>query len=175
MKRLQKTFVGFSLSIFSCLMVSCDNQRQGSSVGDNPPVASRPTVAKSADGQYISWKEHLIDGQEISGVPLSGSDGITMGDLDKDGYPDLVSVHESDVEYDGVADGYIRLAFGSADPDQWELVTLAAGSEAGAAEDTDIADLTVMAGRILWPPVNWSISSISKIQVRIFGPESGSG
>lgn len=122
------------------LLVSCDNQSQSTSVDDNPPVAARLSDAKSVDGKYISWKEHLIDGEEISGVPLSGSDGITMGDLDKDGYPDFVSVHESDVEYDGVAYGYIRLAFGSADPDQWELVTLAVGSEAGAAEDTDIAD-----------------------------------
>ena len=33
------------------------------------------------------------------------------------------------------------IAFGSADPDQWELVTLAEGPEAGAAEDVDVADL----------------------------------
>ena len=64
-----------------------------------------------------------------------------MGDLDLDGYPDIVSVHESDIEYDGVADGHIRLAFGSADPNKWELVTLAKGPEAGAAEDADIADV----------------------------------
>lgn len=126
---------------FCSLSVSCDKQGQTTSVADNPPVASRPSDAKSADGLFISWKEHLIDVKEIGGVDLSGSDGLTMGDLDMDGFPDIVSVHESDMDYDGVADGHIRLAFGSADPDQWELVTLAEGPEAGAAEDTDIADV----------------------------------
>jgi hypothetical protein len=41
-----------------------------------------------------------------------------------------LSVHESDTRYDGVPDGYIRIAFGSADPDRWELTTLAEGPEA---------------------------------------------
>lgn len=129
------------LLMFCFVLVSCDNQTQSTSVDDNPPVASRPSDAKSADGYYMSWKEHLIDTVETGGVDLSGSDGLTMGDLDLDGYPDIVSVHESDTEYDGAAEGYIRLAFGSADPDQWELATLAQGPEAGAAEDTDIADV----------------------------------
>ncbi|MDG2167540.1 MAG: VCBS repeat-containing protein [Opitutales bacterium] len=135
----------FTLKFFPILfglgiLAACGKQVETSVAVSNPPVASRLSEAQASDGQYISWKEHLIDGEEISGVPLSGSDGITMEDLDKDGFPDFVSVHESDVEYDGVADGYIRIAFGSADPDQWESVTLAAGPEAGAAEDTDIAD-----------------------------------
>jgi hypothetical protein len=33
------------------------------------------------------------------------------------------------------------LAFGSDNPDQWELLTLAEGQEAGAAEDVDVADV----------------------------------
>ena len=108
---------------------------------DNPPVASRLSEAKSADGLYISWKEHLIDTAETNDVDLSGSDGLTMGDLDKDGFPDFVSVHESDTEYEGVAEGFIRIAYGSGQTDQWDLVTLAEGAEAGAAEDVDIADV----------------------------------
>lgn len=64
-----------------------------------------------------------------------------MADLDLDGHQDIVSVHESDTTYDGEADGHIRLAFGSANPDQWELVTLAEGTEAGAAEDAAIGDM----------------------------------
>ncbi len=130
-----------ALSIAFFLTVSCDKHSQTTSAESNPPVASRLSDAKSVDGRYISWKEHLIDTAETNDVDLSGSDGLTMGDLDLDGYPDIVSVHESDIEYDGVADGHIRLAFGSADPDQWELATLAKGPEAGAAEDTDIADV----------------------------------
>jgi hypothetical protein len=122
------------------LLISCG---QNTPVQDDPetPLAYRLTRVKSADGLYISWKEHLIDGPDVSGIPLSGSDGLVMGDLDLDGYPDIVSVHEGDTVYDGIPRGYIRLAFGSEDPDNWELATLIHGPEAGAAEDVAIGDM----------------------------------
>ena len=62
------------------------------------PVGDAPTRARAADGDFISWREHIIDDSEITGVPFSGSDGLVMGGLDKDGYEDVVSVHESDAE-----------------------------------------------------------------------------
>ena len=96
-------------------------------------VAEAPTTAKTPDGRYISWKEHRIDDQELNGgIELRGGDGLQMADLDRDGHQDIVSVHEDNY--------HIRLAFGTADPDRWELATLADGAEANAAEDVSIAD-----------------------------------
>jgi len=128
--------------ISAVVFTSCGGTTGGSGAADEPmTVAATPTRAQTADGRYISWKEHLIDTEAIGGLPVYGSDGLSMGDLDLDGHPDIVSVHESDTTYDGVPDGHIRVAFGTEDPDRWILATLAEGREAGAAEDVAIGDM----------------------------------
>ena len=129
--------IQFLLSLFSfLLLVNCHNP----SKNEMPlPVGHTPSKAKSADDKYISWKEHIIDDTELSGI--TGSDGLSVGDLDKDGFIDIVSVHETDTEYTEDAEGFIRIAFGSADPKKWNSITLSEGIEVGGAEDVAIIDL----------------------------------
>ncbi|NKB33654.1 MAG: VCBS repeat-containing protein [Pseudomonadales bacterium] len=113
-------------------------------------VGDTLTKARSVDGMYISWREHIIDDPESAGFALSGSDGLVMADLDKDGFEDIVSVHESDSEYDSTTElagftpppaGHVRVAFGSDDPDEWVNITIAEGTDSPAPEDAVIADL----------------------------------
>ena len=63
-----------------------------------------------------------------------------MADLDGDGFEDIVSVHEADIVYDGKPIGFVRIAWGTDDPDTWDLTTLSFGPEAAAAEDVSIVD-----------------------------------
>lgn len=83
------------LSLF-VLFIACTtnpNQQENSVVGPLL-IADAPTSAKAKNGQYIYWKEYLIDDVSITGVEISGSDGLVLADLDKDGIEDIISVHE---------------------------------------------------------------------------------
>ncbi|MEX0941694.1 MAG: VCBS repeat-containing protein [Pseudomonadales bacterium] len=104
-------------------------------------VADQPTMAKSSDGRFIAFREHIIDDTVSASFPLNGGDGLVMADIDGDGHEDIVSVHESDTTYDGKASGHVRIAFGSENPGVWTNITLAKGQEAGAPEDAAIGDV----------------------------------
>ena len=125
-------------------MLASSMNIQAQTVGDTP------TTATSANGAYISWREHIIDDSAIAGFSLTGSDGLVMGDIDRDGYEDIVSVHEADATYDSASylpgfepkpEGHVRIAFGSEDPDNWFNITIAEGIETPAPEDADVGDV----------------------------------
>ena len=97
-------------------------------------VADMPTVARAASGDFISWREHRIDDQDINGgIPIRGGDGIAIGDIDRDGFEDLVTAHEDS--------NHIRIAFSNGNTEKWTLRTIAEGASAGAVEDVALVDL----------------------------------
>ena len=114
------------------------------------PVGDTLTQAQSVNGEYISWREHLIDDPVTANVNFSGSDGFVLGDIDRDGIEDIVSVHESDAEYDSASfledfvppvAGHVRIHYGSSDPNLWFNVTVAEAEDVPAPEDAVLVDL----------------------------------
>lgn len=118
------------------LVLAADGSGQSDGV-----LAQQPSDARAGDGAFIRWREHVIDDEALGGVALRGSDGLQLADLDGDGFEDIVSVHESDDQYDGRPEGHVRIAFGTGDPDRWDRITLAEGAEAGGAEDVAVGDV----------------------------------
>jgi len=97
-------------------------------------VAETPTSARTESGEFISWREHRIDDEDINGgVPIRGGDGIAIGDIDGDGLEDLVTAHEDS--------NHIRVAFSNGRTDEWTLGTIAEGKSARAVEDIALIDL----------------------------------
>lgn len=131
------------LTVFISLTLGCQaTPERGADVRSSTEgVGLAATSIRAPSGDYISWREHLIDDETTAGPELRGGDGLVMADFNRDGHLDIVSVHESDTEYDGRPDGLIRIAFGTGDPDRWSSVTLGSGSEVGAPEDVAVGDL----------------------------------
>ena len=120
------------------LMTSACQSATSSAPADMPSapltVADTPSDAQAPDDQFISWREHTVDDEQVNGgLPIRGGDGLAMADLDGDGYLDIVSVHEDS--------NHLRIAFGTGDPDTWVNITVAEGAEVGAIEDVAIGDI----------------------------------
>ena len=97
-------------------------------------VADTPTTARTVSGDYISWREHRIDDQDINGgLAIRGGDGIAIGDIDGDGLEDLVTAHEDS--------NHIRVAFSNGILKNGRFRTIAEGALAGAVEDVALVDL----------------------------------
>lgn len=138
MKYRTISFIKLSLLIY-CVgftPTACTSSESKSKLDSSlvPTVSQSLSKARTPDGKYISWKEHLVDSQDINGgVPIRGGDGLVMADIDKDGFEDIISVHEDS--------NHLRIAYGSENPDHWERVTLAEGLSVGAIEDVAVGDL----------------------------------
>jgi FG-GAP-like repeat len=140
MKRLPRPTMRLPPHIVGLVLVplgSCQMGAQLVSADAAPPVLAVGEMvsdARTPDGLYISWREHLIDDEQSNGgFPIRGGDGLAMADIDGDGHNDFISVHEDS--------NHLRVAFGSHDPDSWVNVTLAEGDEVAAIEDVAIGDI----------------------------------
>lgn len=130
---LRLSFTGPAGIAAGWVLAACTSTQPASPAGDLP-VAQQLSEAQTTVGAFISWREHLIDAEDVNGgTAIRGGDGLAAADLDGDGYLDIVSVHEDS--------GHIRIAFGGPDPGSWELKTLVHGAAAGAVEDVAIGDL----------------------------------
>jgi len=113
-------------ALLTVLLVACSGAGPTS-------VADGLTEAKTADGRYISWEEHLIDDQDAAEVRLRGAAALGTADLDQDGIPDVVSAFQES--------SHVRVAFGSEGPDSWFRLSLAEGAEAIGVADLAIEDV----------------------------------
>ena len=88
------------LRLLSILLFVSSSGQSANVEQNNLPVDESLTKAQTSSHLFISWVEHIIDDPIASSEPFNGSDGLAMKDLDRDGFDDIVSVHESDAAYD---------------------------------------------------------------------------
>ena len=114
-------------AVLTLLISGCAIVAKNAVAVDQSTVADMPTIARAASGDFISWREHRIDDQDINGgLAIRGGDGIAIGDIDGDGLEDLVTAHEDS--------NHICVAFSNGIVGRWTLKTIADGALAGAVE-----------------------------------------
>ena len=92
----------------SLICVSLANAVRGS----EPTVASTLSNTVAADGLFIHWREHIIDDEAGSGLPLRGADGFELADFDQDGYMDVAVMWEDS--------SHLRVSFGTEEVGRWQ-------------------------------------------------------
>lgn len=71
-------FYTFLLLLLLCSACQEKELKEVNTNGKTLPVALQKSTAQAPQGTFISWKEHLIDDSKISGINLSGSDGLLI-------------------------------------------------------------------------------------------------
>ncbi len=117
-----------SLSIFALLLAACGGGNPGAT-----PVGEIDTSARNSEGKYISWREHAIDDEASSGIELRGAVALAAGDLNQDGFVDVVSAFRDA--------RFVRVAYGDENPDEWFRLSLAEREEAQGVSDVAIGDV----------------------------------
>lgn len=64
-------YVPLTLVVFAAAASAQTDGRAPAAGGD---LSSALTRAKAADGAYISWREHVVDDEALSGVELRSTD-----------------------------------------------------------------------------------------------------
>lgn len=122
------------LSLAGCQSTAIEDASAEAPALSTKTLANTLSVVQAPNGQFISWREHIIDGEDVNGgEAIRGGDGLVMADLDGDGRDDIVSAHEDS--------NHIRIAFAGKTAFDWKLVTLGAGDSVGAVEDVAVGDL----------------------------------
>ena len=97
-------------AVLTLLMSGCAIVAKNAVAVDQSTVADMPRIARAASGDFISWREHRIDDQDINGgLTIRGGDGIAIGDIDGDGDEDVVTGGYSGINIiDGAYSGASR-------------------------------------------------------------------
>ena len=131
MEKVMQYYIGFMFRLSYAFIYSLILLFSNAAVSQ--PIAQQQTKAQTPTGDYIAWREHIIDDEALSGVTLRGADGLVMADLDGDGLQDIVSVHEDS--------HHVRVAFATHNPLHWKSITLAQGDLVHEVEDADVGDM----------------------------------
>ncbi len=130
MEKVQTAMCGVFLQLVLAVWFSLASGPVGS---DHPFPAAR-----ISRGAYIAWREHIVDDGGVAGERILGADGLAVGDLDRDGFIDVIAVHEDSSHVRAVFGGPIEVR---RQPGWSGSLTLGKGPLVGDCEDVSIGDL----------------------------------